>query len=233
MGNTVGLTNETNRVQWIEQTLKKIPEGYHILDAGAGECQFKKFCTHLHYTSQDFAQYTGEGNTGLQTGTWDNTKLDIVSDITSIPRPNESFDAIMCTEVLEHVPNPIAAITELNRLLKPGGYLLITAPFSSLTHFAPYHFSSGFNRFFYEHHLGKLGYNFIELSFNGNYFEVLAQELRRVNTVAKKYSGIKLGFLARVNRYLFLNTLQKLSKKDKGSNELFAYGIHVFAQKGK
>ena len=51
----VGTNNETNRYKWTEETLKKIPTGYKILDAGAGECQFKKFCTHLNYTAQDFA----------------------------------------------------------------------------------------------------------------------------------------------------------------------------------
>ncbi len=84
---------------------------------------------------------------------WDNTKLDIVSDITSIPLPDASVDAIMCTEVFEHIPDPIAAVKEFGRLVKPGGYLLITAPFASLTHFAPYHFASGLSRFFYEKHL--------------------------------------------------------------------------------
>jgi len=82
---TVGTTNESERVKWIEETLKKIPAGLTILDAGAGESQFKKFCDHLKYIAQDFGQYSGEGNVGLQTGTWDNTKLDIVSDILSIP----------------------------------------------------------------------------------------------------------------------------------------------------
>jgi ubiquinone/menaquinone biosynthesis C-methylase UbiE len=128
--------------------LKKIPAGYKILDAGAGECQFKKYCTHLNYVSQDFAQYNGDGNVGLQMGSWDNTQLDIVSDITSIPVADGSFDAVMCTEVLEHVPDPVAALKEMNRTLRSGGYLMITVPFASLTHFAPYHFASGLNKFF-------------------------------------------------------------------------------------
>ena len=51
---TVGTTNEAVRVKWIEETLKKIPEGLTILDAGAGESQFKKFCSHLKYIAQDF-----------------------------------------------------------------------------------------------------------------------------------------------------------------------------------
>ena len=54
---TVGSYNETTRVNWIEKTLKKIPAGSKILDAGAGEQQFKKFCKHLEYVSQDFAEY--------------------------------------------------------------------------------------------------------------------------------------------------------------------------------
>ena len=144
----VGTTNEFERIKWIESSLKKIPAGLTLLDAGAGESQFKKFCGHLKYIAQDFAQYDGSGDIGIQTGTWDNTRLDIVSDITSIPLPDQSVDAIMCTEVFEHIPNPVLAIKEFSRLVKPGGYLLITAPFASLTHFAPYHFASGFSRFF-------------------------------------------------------------------------------------
>jgi ubiquinone/menaquinone biosynthesis C-methylase UbiE len=227
----IGTANESNRVAWIESTLKKIPTGNSILDAGAGESQFKKFCNHLQYTSQDFAQYDGTGETGLQTGTWDNSKLDIVSDITSIPRPDGSFDAIMCTEVLEHVPDPVAALKEMSRLIKKDGYILITAPFTSLTHFAPYHFASGLSRFFYEHHLKELGYTILDLQLNGNYYEFLGQEVRRLNSISKKYSGESLNFYQRVARYLFLRILNNLNKKDKGSNELLAFGVHVFAQK--
>jgi ubiquinone/menaquinone biosynthesis C-methylase UbiE len=170
----VGTTNENAREQWIEETLKKIPEGLTILDAGAGEAQFKKFCSHLRYIAQDFGLYSGGEDIGLRNASWDNSKLDIVSDITSIPLPDAAVDAIMCTEVLEHIPDPLAALREFNRLIKPGGYLLLTAPFASLTHFAPYHFASGFNRFFYEKHLPEFGFSIDELALNGNYFEYIA-----------------------------------------------------------
>jgi ubiquinone/menaquinone biosynthesis C-methylase UbiE len=226
----VGTSNESVRVSWIEKTLKKIPAGSKILDAGAGECQFRKFCGHLNYVSQDFGQYTGEGEVGLQTGTWDNTKLDIVSDITSIPVPDGSFDAVMCTEVLEHVPDPVAALKELNRVLRPGGYLLITAPFVSLTHFAPYHFATGLSKFFYEHHLGAMNYTIEDISSNGNYFEFIGQEVRRIKRVGKAYST-GYNFFDKIFTHLTLMTLQKLSGKDKGSDELLNFGIHVFARK--
>lgn len=228
---SVGTTNESVRVAWIEKTLKKIPEGLTILDAGAGESQFKKYCSHLHYVSQDFGKYEGTGEIGLQTGSWDNSKLDIVSDITAIPRPDASFDAVMCTEVFEHVPDAVAALTELNRLLKPGGYLLITAPFASLTHFAPYHFATGFNQFFYDHHLGNFGYTILDKQMNGNYFEFVAQEVRRIKRMAAQYAGTKINLIDRLFIQALLPTLQRLSKKGNKSSEMLCYGVHVFARK--
>jgi len=228
---TAGTTNEAAREKWIGETLKKIPEGLTILDAGAGESQFKKFCSHLKYIAQDFGEYQGDGEVGLQTGTWDNSKLDIVSDILSIPLPDHSVDAIMCTEVLEHIPDPLGAIKEFSRLLKPGGYLLITAPFASLTHFAPYHFASGFSRFFYEKHLPENDFEITELQLNGNFFEYIAQENRRIKPVAAKYTGKKINIFQKIIIHLNLLVLQDLSKKDKGSSELLCYGIHVFARK--
>ena len=227
----VGTTNETARVLWIEETLKKIPAGLTILDAGAGESQFKKFCSHLKYIAQDFGEYHGAGEVGLQTGTWDNTKLDIVSDIMSIPLPDHSVDAIMCTEVLEHIPDPLRAIKEFARLIKSGGYLLITAPFASLTHFAPYHFASGLSRFFYEKFLPENGFEIKDLQLNGNFFEFVAQENRRVKSIALKYAGKKLNVLHKIIIHLNLLILQGFSKKDKGSSELLCFGIHVFARK--
>ena len=124
----VGTTNEAFRVGWIEKALQKIPPSLTILDAGAGECQFRKFCGHLKYVAQDFGKYHGDGTVGLQTQTWDNSRLDVVSDIAHMPMADRSVDAIMCTEVLEHIPDPQAALREFGRLVKPGGYLLVSVP---------------------------------------------------------------------------------------------------------
>src|SRR5580692_2586535 len=130
--------NELPRIVWVRTELQSLPRGIRLLDAGAGEQQYKKFCQHLHYVSQDFGQYNGKGDQrGLQTGSWSYSGIDIVSDITDIPEPDASFDAILCTEVFEHIPDPLRALDEFRRILKPGGTLILTAPFASLVHFAP------------------------------------------------------------------------------------------------
>lgn len=231
----VGTLNEKTRVDWIAKTLKKIPKGSRILDAGAGELQFKKFCSHLKYVSQDFAQYTGEGDKkGLQTKTWDNSKIDIISDIASIPVQDKSFDAIMCTEVFEHIPDPALALQEFSRIIKKGGYLIITAPFCSLTHFSPYHYYTGFNKYFYQKHLNSLGFEIIKIQPNGNYFEYLGQEIRRIPEVKKMYvSSFKKNIFEIIGNKITLYFLDRWSKKDKGSDELLCFGYHVFARKIK
>src|SRR5882762_10617161 len=77
----VGNRNESARVAWLEETLKQIPAGARILDAGAGERRFETLCAHLDYVAQDFGQYDGKGDqVGLQTGSWHQSNLDIVSD---------------------------------------------------------------------------------------------------------------------------------------------------------
>jgi 2-polyprenyl-3-methyl-5-hydroxy-6-metoxy-1,4-benzoquinol methylase len=231
-GSQCGTQNQANRDVWVERTLANIPSGLRILDAGAGELRYKSFCAHLDYVSQDFAQYDGQGDgAGLQMGSWDQSQLDIVSDITGIPEPDASFDAVMCVEVLEHLPDPLCALRELARLLKPGGILIVTAPFCSLTHYSPYFFYTGYSRYFYEHWLSELGFEIEDMQFNGNYFEYLAQELRRLARVGEKYAGMTTTWLECNAINVVLRLLHRLSQHNNGSEELLSYGLHIRARK--
>jgi len=66
----------------------------------------------------------------------DDSSPDVVADITQYNShiQDESFDALMCTEVLEHVVDPFATIRELRRIVKKGGYILFTTPLNARIH---------------------------------------------------------------------------------------------------
>jgi ubiquinone/menaquinone biosynthesis C-methylase UbiE len=230
--NDIGTKNLLNREIWLQKTLQSLTAGSSILDAGAGELKYKKYCTHLNYVSQDFGKYDGTGDgTGKQTGAWDNSKLDIVSDITKIPLENDSMDAIMCIEVFEHIPEPIAALKELVRIIKPNGKLIITAPFASLTHFSPYHYYSGFNFNFYKYWSKEFGLIINEITPNGSFYDFLAQEINRIPNVAEMYNHYKLSPEEKQILKKTLPVLQRLKDTDNRSYELLCFGYHVLAEK--
>ena len=67
---------------------------------------------------------------------------------------------------------------------------------------------------------------------NGNYFEYIAQEVRRIEDVATQYSKKQHPhFIQRVAIWMLLRMLNKMSLTDSGSSELLHFGCHVHAVK--
>jgi SAM-dependent methyltransferase len=114
--------------KFAERTSRMVPAGAKILDAGAGECVYKKFFFHADYVSQDLC--IGDKD-------WDFSPIDIKSDIYGIPVENESFDFILSMEVLEHLRYPDRAFREFSRILKPGGKLFLVCPLTWAEHQKP------------------------------------------------------------------------------------------------
>lgn len=102
-----------------------------VLDVGCGEMPFRGLLgQNANYTGIDVPVADDFGMA---------KHFDIVPfDGQTIPFEDSSFDHILCTEVLEHVEDPASLIAEMNRVLRPGGTMVVTVPFSARVHHAPY-----------------------------------------------------------------------------------------------
>jgi len=222
--------NIIGRESWLKEVINRIPKGSRLLDAGAGELRNRQYCDHLDYVSQDFCQYDGSEKVaeGLHSKGWDTSRIDLVSDITDIPTPDSSFDVVLCSEVLEHVPDPTHALDEFARIVKPGGKLIITAPFSSNVHMAPYHYCTGFSKYWYEHHLAKRGFKIQEITANGDWYSLLLQEISRLGGLERQSRNwswpIAYGFA-------LLGMLYYKLRSNHKNTDLACFGWHCVAVK--
>lgn len=107
-----------------------LPADTRVLDAGAGDAPYAELFAHCDYVTADWPNSVHAGG----------RQADIVASLDSLPLEAESFDAVVCTEVLEHVARPEAVLSELHRVLAPQGRICLTAPFVWPLHEEPYDF---------------------------------------------------------------------------------------------
>jgi SAM-dependent methyltransferase len=118
-----------NIVRVVSDFAETLPPRSRILDVGAGTAPYRTLFDQCDYETHDWSetQYSLEGGP------------DHVGDLSrGLDVASGSFDALLCTEVLEHVQNPAAAAMELRRLLRPGGSLAVTVPFVFPLHEEPH-----------------------------------------------------------------------------------------------
>jgi SAM-dependent methyltransferase len=115
---------------FLHTTLARVVRpGLAVADVGCGEQPLRGAIEALG------GRYTGIDVQQNRRGT-----VEVIADITSVPLPPAAFDVVVCTEVLEHVPDTAAAFEELARLCRPGGTVVVTTPFAYPLHEEPYDF---------------------------------------------------------------------------------------------
>lgn len=137
-----------------------------VLDFGCGTKPYKKYFNNVkEYIGVD---YQIEGRYDTQ------KEVDVFYDGKSIPFNNETFDSLLCTEVLEHVFNVEELLLELNRVLKTNGYALITTPFMWEEHEMPYDFAR-YTTPALLHLYKKSGFEIVNHNKTGNSLRVIYQ----------------------------------------------------------
>jgi len=132
--------------QWREDLRYRIAISHYsggvLLDVGCGDgrlCWRYHACAPKDYIGVDVAPGLLE-TVSAKTGGRARTVLAVAEDL---GLPDESVDMVICSEALEHLPEPQTALAEFNRVLKPNGRILIQSPNAMrLRNFNPFHLLS-------------------------------------------------------------------------------------------
>jgi SAM-dependent methyltransferase len=147
-----------NRIAYrvMENMLTYAADGYargRLVDIGCGSKPWKGL----------FAEHVDEHiGVDLVPSERDPTAVDIIAGAYEIPLPDGHADTVLITSVLEHLEEPQRAIDETYRLLRPGGHLLVSAPFFWHLHEEPRDFYR-FSPYALRNLLEQAGYEILEL----------------------------------------------------------------------
>ncbi len=141
------------------------------LDVGCGRKPYEKtfFAGAQKYVGMDYLT--------------DRSTPDVVGSATDIPLADASFDSVVSTEVLEHVPDPLKALREMYRVLKPGGHLVLSTPMYWPRHEVPYDYF----RYPYDgllHLVKESGFELIELYNRGRSYAFVGQVIQHTQPIA-------------------------------------------------
>lgn len=160
----IGVAMHYSYQLFFESKLRELAATGSVLDVGGGE-RFQKDLARFRALFRDTDYKTLDAASRY--------RPDIQASIYKIPLPPESVGAIICKSVLEHLEEPQQGISEMRRILKPGGRILVYVPF-----IYPYHARAGVYRDYFRFSEDALRYLFrefrgVEICKVGGYFRAL------------------------------------------------------------
>lgn len=120
------------------------------LDVGCGTKPYEKYFNSSEYIGLEIESTIHK----------DYTKADVFYSGGKFPFSDEEFDSVVTNQVLEHVFEPGSFLSEINRVLKKKGTLLLTVPFSWDEHEQPFDYAR-YSSFGLKHLLTKNGFEIV------------------------------------------------------------------------
>lgn len=148
------------------EAAQSVAVGSRVLDAGAGDCPYRGFFKHTEYESADFCQVEGSLY----------GEITYICDLGSIPVEDNRYDLVLCTQVMEHLPEPDVVLQELFRVLKPGGTIWVSAPLFYPEHQIPYDFYR-YTQYGMKHKLEHAGFSIQRSQWLEGYYGTLSFQL--------------------------------------------------------
>lgn len=136
-----------------------------LIDFGCGRKPYENLFMVNNYIGVDI-EISGHNHT--------NSKIDVFYNGESIPFENETFDSLVCFEVLEHTFNPEIILPEITRVLKKGAKGIISVPFCWNEHEVPYDYAR-YSSFGIKHLFEKHGFILHETHKTGKFSTVIIQ----------------------------------------------------------
>ncbi|MEO8405873.1 MAG: class I SAM-dependent methyltransferase [Chitinophagaceae bacterium] len=172
----------------IKQAIDSYSKG-DFLDLGCGNKPYEEW-----YNAKSTSQ------SGCDIAQSDKQRVDIICPADQLAYPDNKFDTILCTQVLEHVYNQRGVVQESFRTLRKDGHLILTVPFCWELHEEPYDFfrvtKYGLKQMFED-----AGFSVISIKGNGGKWAASFQMM--LNSI---YSSFKYRtFRSRVVKFFFLN----------------------------
>ena len=159
-------------------------------------------------------------------------KPDVVADVGSLPLRDESVNFALCTQVLGDIEEPLRLLLEAKRVLKPGGYLLLTESLTCELHDEPYDYWR-FTRHGLESLCRRAGLEVVVMAQRGGFYATLSQLLTRylIDKLRLYERPLLASLLNKAFRLLGRFSLRLDASDNSPSNRKFSLGWSVLARK--